>query len=88
MHVLSRKEILYKNNFITWDSVHLQGQLSVTFLEMVLKAEASFMIPPPLLVPDSNSTFALWPSIFSAGGHFVMKFLLESGGSGFTYCGW
>jgi len=44
MHVLSRKEILYKNNFITWDSVHLQGQLSVTFLEMVLKAEANFMI--------------------------------------------
>jgi hypothetical protein len=43
-HVLSRKEILYKNNFVTWDSVHLQGNLSVTFLEMVLKAEANFMI--------------------------------------------
>jgi len=43
-HVLSRKEILYKNNFMTWDSVHLQGHLSVTLLEMVLKVEANFMI--------------------------------------------
>ena len=43
-HVLSRKKILYKNNFMTWDSVHIQGQLSVTLLEMALKAEANFMI--------------------------------------------
>ena len=94
-HVLSRKEILYKNNFMTWDSVHLQGHLSVTLLEMVLKVEANFMIwtpvnvsPQPLLVPNSNSTFALRSSIFSAGGHFVVKFLLESGGSGCSCCGW
>jgi hypothetical protein len=36
-------------------------------------------LPHPLLVPNSNSTIALWLSMFSAGGRFVVKFLLESG---------
>lgn len=40
-----------------WDSDHLQGQLSVTFLDMVLKAEANFMIQTPVRVSLSPTHF-------------------------------